>query len=115
MPERKSFFIRALFSVGAVVLAFVFVALLTWPKSYTSNRISVKFGSNGTPRLYGVSLANTNVRDAAFKAVGALGLNGLMADAVLTLTNGVRSNVGILITNIPPSMRGTPLIPSPLL
>ncbi|TAK97004.1 MAG: hypothetical protein EPO07_13960 [Verrucomicrobia bacterium] len=40
----------------------------------TPARVVISADSNGTPRLLGVSLANTNVRDGVFQAMGVAGL-----------------------------------------
>ena len=113
MAEQKQLIFRPFHWIGLVVVAGVFLALFVGRKPIAPRRVTMVADSSGILRLHGMSLANTNVRDAIFKTMGAIGLK---AEFTFTLTNGTQlrkmldamnamKRAGLEDTNYRPSLR----------
>ena len=75
-------------AVVALAVPVIWFATMKTTVSAAPNRVVFSADTNGTARLLGVSLANTNVRDGVFKAVGAVGMKAAIAvPAGLSPTN----------------------------
>jgi hypothetical protein len=97
-----------------VIFALIILAVFTLPaKKATPHRLlKVTVDTNGVARLNGIPLASTNVRDAAFQAIGSAGLKASYAEvgytneiqrsnALETLNSMTRA--GLFSTNRPPN------------
>ena len=75
-----------LLSFGAVLIIALAVAILVAPgkKAAPHRLLNVMVDTNGIARLNGIPVANTNVRDAAFQAIGSTGLKATYAEVVFT-------------------------------
>jgi hypothetical protein len=73
-------------SLILISVIYLHIAGTRLPHSNTPPRISVTMDTNGVPRLAGVPLSNTNLRDAAFRAMGSMGVKGALV--VPPLKNG---------------------------
>ena len=74
--------------VVALAVSMIWFAIIKTTVSATPSRVVFSADSNGTARLLGVSLANTNVRDGVFKVMGAAGMKAAIAvPAGLSPTN----------------------------
>jgi hypothetical protein len=112
--KTKSRLVARCVLAGLVVLGLAVIVTLVARKGRApdARRIVVTVGTNGTPVVLGIPLANTNVRDAVFHAMGDVGLKGSLripssasptrvSNLVETLMN--MSRAGLLPTNKPPS------------
>jgi hypothetical protein len=73
MAKQKQFIFWPLHWIClVVVVGFFLVILVVARKQVVSRRVTIVADSNGILRLHGISLANTNVRDAIFKTMGVL-------------------------------------------
>lgn len=68
-----------LFLAVSIVGALAIIALAFLSRTKTPPRITVTMDTNGVPRLAGVPLSNTNIRDSAFAAMSAMGVKGAFA------------------------------------
>jgi len=74
--------------VVALAVSMIWFATMKTTGSAAPSRVVFSADTNGTARLLGVSLANTNVRDGVFKAMGAAGMKAAIAvPAGLSPTN----------------------------
>src|SRR6266853_567260 len=74
--------------------AWILLAVLTPSTGY--HRIPISLSTNGTPVLYGISLANTNLRDAVFFSVHVFG-----GKTALVIPSPVMTNMpiaGLIVT-----------------
>ena len=67
-----------LFLAVTIVAALAIIALAFLFRTKTSPRITVTMDTNGVPRLAGVPLSDTNIRDSAFAAMSAMGVKGAL-------------------------------------
>ena len=74
---------------ATIVLAAAIVFVMS-SRPTTPRRITVTVDTNGAPRLGGVSLLNTNVRDRTFGAMGALGIKASLT--VPPITNDTQAS-----------------------
>jgi hypothetical protein len=72
-------------SLGIVALAFLLVLLLQ-PKAFLPSTVTLIIHTNGVAYLGPVSLANTNLQNKVFLALGTLGIETRIA--IHTSTNG---------------------------
>ena len=85
------------FFLAATILpisALIVIAKITRPN--LTRRITIVSDSNGVPHLAGMSLSNTNLRDATFTTMHAMGLKAGLA--VPPLTNGDPKIINVLDT-----------------
>ena len=99
--------------LGLAIAFLGFMAIfLSKPSTPTTRRITITMDSNGTPRLAGIPLLTTNLRDGTFNTMGALGVKAGLA--VTTPTNSTQesnlletlksmSRAGLFSTNRPPN------------
>lgn len=71
-PENLSNYWLPWICLGVLAAATAIIWFTTI--SPTPPRVVISLDANGSPSLLGVSLANTNLRDGAFQAMGAAGL-----------------------------------------
>jgi hypothetical protein len=75
------------FLAATIVAISALIVIAKLSRSKTP-RITVMTDSNGVPQFAGVPLSNTNLRDATFTAMHAMGLKAGLAVPFRTLTNG---------------------------
>ena len=114
MNNQKNFHYRWFLWLGlGVVTIGVLVALLPSAKTLPRKRITVSVDTNGTARLGGVPLPTTTIRDAAFSALGSVGVKAQLT-VPATFTNKTQENnvvetlksmtrAGLFTTNQPPN------------
>ena len=115
MNDQKTFNYRWHLAIIIVVVAVgVFSVVLTSSKPAGPKLITVSMDTNGTARIGGVPLANTNIRDAAFLAMGAVGVKAGFAPPASAMTNMTHASnmletlqsmtrAGLFSTNQPPN------------
>jgi Na+/proline symporter len=80
--------------LGAVIIAAVALGILHMAfRPAKTTRITVTMDPNGTPRIAGVPLLTTNIRDGTFAAAGALGIKAALAIPNSPTNDTQRSNV----------------------
>jgi hypothetical protein len=115
MNEQKTLNCRwHLGMIFAIVALGAFAVLLTSSKPVRPKLITISMDTNGTARIGGVPLANTNIRDAAFAAMGVVGLKAGLAVPAAAFTNKTQESnmletlqsmtrAGLFSTNQPPN------------
>ncbi len=99
-------------AIAAVAVTLLGVFFRQW-RSTTPARVTIVMTSNGTARLGGVPLLTTNIRDATFATMGALGIKAglsvptpptnMAQQSNLLETLQSMSRAGLLTTNKPPN------------
>jgi hypothetical protein len=115
MNEKKTSSYRWFFWFSLAVGVIVLVALLTKASKVSSSptRITISVNATGSAQLGGITLPSTNIRDAAFSALGAAGMKAKFTPPS-TLTNTLQesnilstlesmSRAGLFTTNAPRS------------
>jgi len=96
-----------------LVLAMAGAAIDVLSRKNSANPVHVKFveDQNGNPRLFGIPLSNTSIRDKTFSALSAMGFKGILVvrpattnlhaenNAIETLKS--MSRAGLFQTNSP--------------
>jgi hypothetical protein len=76
---------RWFFWLGAAIIVLAgAIVLVMSSKPTTPRRVTLTVGTNGAPRLAGVPLLTTNMRDRTFEAMGALGIKASLRIPPLT-------------------------------
>jgi hypothetical protein len=103
------------FAWGAVVILALIIAVFILPtRKVTPHRVlTVTVDTNGVAHLGGVPLASTNIRDAVFHSMGAVGLKAGFVETGIYTNETQRSNAletlnsmttaGLFSTNQPPN------------
>lgn len=70
-----------------VLVAGATIAVIAMKNSANPAHVKFVLDSNGNPRLFGVTLSNTNIRDKTFSALSAIGFKGTLAIPSNAATN----------------------------
>jgi hypothetical protein len=92
MSEMSSIRRRPLALLISLLLVAVVVWCLSFPRIAGSKRVRFSTDTNGHPVLLGLPLANTNVQNAVFWAMGKARIKASIAGSPLMMTNATQQS-----------------------
>jgi hypothetical protein len=94
MSSSKTSYRRFLWpGLAIVAMAALITFFFTARKTRTQSSVTVAMDAKGVPRVAGIPLVTTNIREATFTAMGALGIKAELAIPNGATNAGQESNV----------------------